>query len=316
MKARFLTAERMLAIEASSVIDGDVDVDGNLILATRGGGTINAGRVKGDKGDPGDNVDAKAYSDAGDATTLASAKTYTDTGVTSAKTYTDGLVKAKSISGAVDLNTYMTPGVYAVNLTADAIAGTNYPAPATAGILQVDVAPTGDYIYQRFIPYGPYANQIFVRARYNATWYPWSSTTGPQYAIQFGTGSAATGTVAALGYASTPLSSTLGYTRATNRITVPAAGTYLISYRFKWSAAVGTGRCFVELTLGATTQHQYSIPTATALLARQNFGPSEDQGSLTIPAALTAGAQIGGNAYQSSGGALGIDGLLTIQRTA
>jgi len=38
-----LTAARMLAIEAASIIDGEIDVDGHLILTTQGGTDIDAG---------------------------------------------------------------------------------------------------------------------------------------------------------------------------------------------------------------------------------------------------------------------------------
>lgn len=44
-----LTADRMLAIEAASVIDGDV-VGDDLILTTKGGSSINAGSVRGPQG--------------------------------------------------------------------------------------------------------------------------------------------------------------------------------------------------------------------------------------------------------------------------
>lgn len=47
-----LTADRMLAIEAGSVVDGDV-IGGNLILTKHDGSQINAGSVTGPKGDPG-----------------------------------------------------------------------------------------------------------------------------------------------------------------------------------------------------------------------------------------------------------------------
>lgn len=47
-----LTAERMLEIEAASIIDGDV-VGNDLILTRHDGTTIDAGSVKGPKGDPG-----------------------------------------------------------------------------------------------------------------------------------------------------------------------------------------------------------------------------------------------------------------------
>jgi hypothetical protein len=46
-----LKAERMLAIEAESVNSGIVDTDGNLILTRHDGTEIDAGHVKGDKGD-------------------------------------------------------------------------------------------------------------------------------------------------------------------------------------------------------------------------------------------------------------------------
>ena len=48
-----LTADRMLAIEAASVVDGDVDASGNLILTQHGGTQINAGPVVGPPGPPG-----------------------------------------------------------------------------------------------------------------------------------------------------------------------------------------------------------------------------------------------------------------------
>jgi hypothetical protein len=48
-----LTAERMLEIEAASVVDGDVDVSGNLILTKHDGSLINAGSVIGPTGPTG-----------------------------------------------------------------------------------------------------------------------------------------------------------------------------------------------------------------------------------------------------------------------
>ena len=48
-----LTADRMLAIEAASVVDGDVDASGNLILTQKGGTQINAGSVIGPPGPQG-----------------------------------------------------------------------------------------------------------------------------------------------------------------------------------------------------------------------------------------------------------------------
>lgn len=50
------TAERMLEIENTTVVSGLVDVNGDLLLYTREGAEINAGHVKGDPGDPGDDA--------------------------------------------------------------------------------------------------------------------------------------------------------------------------------------------------------------------------------------------------------------------
>lgn len=48
-----LTKERMLEIEAKCIIDGAVDLSGNLVLETRDGTRIEAGNLKGPKGDQG-----------------------------------------------------------------------------------------------------------------------------------------------------------------------------------------------------------------------------------------------------------------------
>lgn len=48
-----LTAERTLAIEASMITGASVNGSGQLIISQYGGTTINAGTVKGAKGDAG-----------------------------------------------------------------------------------------------------------------------------------------------------------------------------------------------------------------------------------------------------------------------
>ena len=48
-----LTAERMLEIENASVVEGEVDASGHLILSTKGGTPIDAGPVLGPAGAPG-----------------------------------------------------------------------------------------------------------------------------------------------------------------------------------------------------------------------------------------------------------------------
>ena len=51
--ANGLTADRMLAIEQSSVTGGSIDANGHLILETKSGQTMDAGQARGDAGQPG-----------------------------------------------------------------------------------------------------------------------------------------------------------------------------------------------------------------------------------------------------------------------
>lgn len=62
--AQVLSAARMLGIEASSIVSGVVNEDGDLILTTHGGEEINAGHIVGEPGPPG------APGDSADLTTL------------------------------------------------------------------------------------------------------------------------------------------------------------------------------------------------------------------------------------------------------
>lgn len=137
---------------------------------------------------------------------------------------------------------------------------------------------------------------------------------GPVYAIQCGNGTVPNVTITALGYGAAPLSPANGYVRATNRITVPSAGTYLVTYRYKVGGSVGAGRAFVELTLASLSNYQYTIPADTTTFGRSPIGEGEDAGVLTSTVTVTAGAQIGANAFQSSGSAKSLDGVLNIQR--
>jgi hypothetical protein len=298
----------MAAIEAASVIDGDVDADGNLILTTYGGAAINAGSVKGDKGDKGDagnDVNAKAYSDTGDAATLASAKAYSD-----------ALVTATELGANVNLDTMKTRGYYTQSQNANITAGLNYPG-TLAGLLEVFVNSTGAFVWQRYTQYGTYSNVSWRRAYYNGVWYPWAlDGNGPAYIIRASHATLATATVAALAYDTTPLSGVNnGYGRATNTITVPRAGVYSLTYRFRFGGSIGTTRCFVEAIVGSVSQLTYTIGADTTTIARVNLASGEDSGILTNNAlALNAGATIGINGYQTSGVSKVLDGVLTLQQ--
>lgn len=59
-----LTAERMLAIEAAAIMNGAVDLAGDLKLTTHGGAVINAGNVKGDPGAAANIADVVGLTDA------------------------------------------------------------------------------------------------------------------------------------------------------------------------------------------------------------------------------------------------------------
>lgn len=56
-----MTAAAMLAIANTVVTGGSVDGAGHLILSLRGGGTIDAGLVKGPQGDPGVDAPSNLY---------------------------------------------------------------------------------------------------------------------------------------------------------------------------------------------------------------------------------------------------------------
>lgn len=95
-----LTAERMLEIEASSVVDGEV-VAGNLILTKHDSSTINAGSVIGPAGPTGAGLNASV------------------------------------IAQTTNLNTIIAPGAYLQMVDAWATLALNYPLASTGGWLRV-----------------------------------------------------------------------------------------------------------------------------------------------------------------------------------
>lgn len=78
---------------------------------------------------------------------------------------------------AHDLNSYVTTGVWHQNYNAGAGVGTNYPAGAAAGLLEVFANPSGTFVYQRYSVYAASASvlaKVHTRGRYNAIWSPWA----------------------------------------------------------------------------------------------------------------------------------------------
>lgn len=72
-----------------------------------------------------------------------------------------------------DLNNLTNGGIYTQAANANASTDKHYPA-AIAGFLEVIVSPSG-YIMQRYTAYNNSA--VYVRTRYNNTWYAWKSVT-------------------------------------------------------------------------------------------------------------------------------------------
>lgn len=82
-----------------------------------------------------------------------------------------GLVAA--LDGTEDLNNLTDGGIYTQALNANASTDKHYPK-AIAGFLEVMANPSG-YIMQRYTAYDNSA--VYVRTRYNNTWYAWKSVT-------------------------------------------------------------------------------------------------------------------------------------------
>ena len=82
-----------------------------------------------------------------------------------------GLVATLGNTG--DLNNLTSGGIYTQAANANASTDKHYPA-AIAGFLEVIVSPSG-YIMQRYTAYNNSA--VYVRTRYNNTWYAWKSVT-------------------------------------------------------------------------------------------------------------------------------------------
>lgn len=155
-------------------------------------------------------------------------------------------------------------------------------------------------------------------ANSGAGWSPWRviSDEVPLYAIQLGNSSVANGTGVPLAFAGAPLSPAGGYVRSTNRITVPATGTYEISYRYNFNGSVGTGRAFVQFTVTSLSQLQYTVPGSSTTFARMPIGNGEDMSSALMSIGLNAGAQVGVDVWQTSGLTRTVDGIFQIRRAS
>ena len=201
-----LTKARMLAIEANSVVDGDVNASGNLVLYRHDGTPIDAGHVVGTPGSNGRGIVSAVINGSGrliitysdttsvdvgrvegldaapgsvlvtpDTTIVRTADgrakfanpTEDDDGAT--KEYIDGLRSIEIVSGT-NLNNLTTPGNYWVS--SDPISGLNYPE-LRAGALEVRQSSALNGILQRFTAYGDHGSRFWTRTHYDSTWQPW-----------------------------------------------------------------------------------------------------------------------------------------------
>lgn len=183
-----MSAARMLAIEAASVVDGDV-VSGNLELTKHDGSKILAGSVIGPSG-PSAYASAVANGFVGtEAAWVATLQgvdgdSAYDVAVSNGFVGTEAawllsLKGANGSSGAsfagtplgnnVDLNTITTPGVY--TQAGNYHGGTNYP-DLTSGVLEVFSIPTVGYIQRWTSIYDPTIIQI--RSITYASWSAWT----------------------------------------------------------------------------------------------------------------------------------------------
>lgn len=186
-----ITAARAQEIEDASIVDGAVTGD-DLILFRHDGTSLNAGNVRGPQGDPGadaatgdvnptagttpirgtggvvkggtpvstNDLTTKAYVDAADAT------------LTSAVSGLTAQVTGTEIGNAVNLNSYMTPGLWFQSSDAEAAAGTNYPEPK-AGVLEVVSNIGSTFVIQKYIPAAQSSNYYYLRTYNAAAWTSW-----------------------------------------------------------------------------------------------------------------------------------------------
>ena len=78
-----------------------------------------------------------------------------------------------ALTDAEDLNNIVSGGIYHQGLNANASTDRHYPK-AIAGFLEV-MANSSGYILQRYTAYDNSA--VYIRTRYNGTWYAWKSVT-------------------------------------------------------------------------------------------------------------------------------------------
>jgi hypothetical protein len=149
-----------------------------------------------------DTIEIKAYQNSGAALTLLNTNQATVADIVlvdvPAGTGVAGIATGGSIMGdgsngntirpgytveiptAADLNTYTLPGQYSQTNSGEAAAGTNYPTPPIAGLLEV-FANGSNMIWQRYTNYAgntPGGGYVWERGLYNSVWSAWQIVGG------------------------------------------------------------------------------------------------------------------------------------------
>lgn len=128
------TADRMLAIENDTVVDGNV-VGDDLVLLTKDGTPINAGNVRGAPG------------------------------------FAFGVIE---LSGSVDLDSIVSSGYYTQSSNVEAASGTNYPTPYSGLLEVVSgIGAAFIWQSYSVSSDGPFANEKFIRTRTAGVWSTW-----------------------------------------------------------------------------------------------------------------------------------------------
>lgn len=251
-----MSASRMLAIEAASIVDGDV-VSGNLELTKHDGTKIIAGSVIGPSGPSAydtavsngfvgteqDWLDSLQGVDGDSAYQVALANGYVGTEAAwllslhgadgddgSSATIYEGI----TITGAVNLNTYTTPGIYIQKTNYH--GGTNYPE-ILAGVLEVFEVPDQGII-QRWV--GVYSPEYFYIRANTFSWSPWKKVYTPEVrsiAMRRSTNQTIpNNTWTTIQFESADYANSMGWNNITYDVTASLAGLYATQLMVKWVA--------------------------------------------------------------------------------
>lgn len=282
-----MTADRMLAIEAASVVDGDV-VGDNLILTKHNGITINAGNVRGPIGPTG--ADGE-----------------------------DGTIPIQELGNfpfGVTMDLFTQPGTYTQTIPGNiSHPADGYPINQ-CGILEVLSSNNEFIVVQRYTvaaDAGEYAGQIFTRGRFDDIWSPWRNIAdvGVWTNLTLGTSvvaytAAGSGyqrpqykvvgkTVKLRGLAKTTEARTATFTVATMPVgTRPAEDEIFLANTSQTFTSSGVSTANTG-TASTGTEHTHPMPHTHIISPPASRLDVRDTGEITIPATAASPIPINGH---------------------